>query len=168
MGRKRLAWLSAAALVAAASLSQPMFATAAAGGEGKAVGQRKFTNNAYIVQLADDPVVAYRGDVKGYAATRPRKGQKIDPNSPEVVSYMSFLTARQDALLASVTVSWRPRPAERAAEAAEAPQTCLQPAGGAAGARLSQPPASSPGGQPARSCQRPGIAAPRHRPDRGG
>ena len=105
MNRRRLLTLSAAALVAVASLSGPMLATAAAGGEGKAVGQKKFTNNAYIVQLADEPVVAYRGGVKGYAATRPRKGQKIDPNSPAVVSYMSFLASRQDALLASVGAS---------------------------------------------------------------
>jgi subtilisin family serine protease len=105
MNRKRLATLSAAAFIAVASLAEPMVATAAAGGEGKAVGQKRFTNNAYIVQLADEPVVAYRGGVKGYAATRPRKGQKIDPNSPAVVSYMSFLASRQDALLASVGAS---------------------------------------------------------------
>jgi subtilisin family serine protease len=105
MDRKRLLTLSAAALVAVASLSGPMLATAAAGGEGKAIGQNKFTNNAYIVQLTEDPVVAYNGGIKGYAATKPRKGQKIDPNSPAVVSYMSYLTSRQDALLGSVGAS---------------------------------------------------------------
>jgi len=102
MPRKRLLTLSAAALLAVASMSAPMIASSAAGGEAKAVGQKRITNNAYIVRLAEDPVTAYKGDIKGYRATAPRKGQKIDPNSPDVVSYMSYLVSRQDAVLASV------------------------------------------------------------------
>ena len=62
----------------------------------------KFTNKAYIVRLAEKPVVAYDGGIKGLQATRPRKGEKIDPNSPAVVNYRSFLESRQDAVLASV------------------------------------------------------------------
>ena len=62
----------------------------------------KFTNKAYIVRLAEKPVVAYDGGIKGLKATRPGKGQKIDPNSPAVVNYRSFLESRQDAVLASV------------------------------------------------------------------
>ena len=102
MHNKRLLTLSAAALLAALPLSVPMVAGAAAGSEGKAVGQKQFRNNAYIVQLAEDPVVAYRGGIKGLSATRPAKGQKIDPNSPAVVSYMAFLASRQDAALNAV------------------------------------------------------------------
>jgi Subtilase family/Fibronectin type-III domain/Peptidase inhibitor I9/PA domain len=70
--------------------------------EGNGFGKTKATNNAYIVQMADLPVTAYAGGIKGYAATKPRKGQKIDPNSPAVVSYKAYLTARQDAALNSV------------------------------------------------------------------
>jgi hypothetical protein len=99
---KRFLTLSAAALVAVASLSAPMIGSAAAGGEAKVVGQSKFASNAYIVQLAENPVVAYEGDIKGYRATRPGKGKKIDPDSPAVVSYMSYLASRHDALLAGV------------------------------------------------------------------
>jgi subtilisin family serine protease len=102
MRKERLLTLSAAALVAAGWLSAPTIAAAAPNGEAKAVGQQRFTNDAYIVQLAEDPVVAYRGSIKGFPATRPGKGQKIDPNSPAVVGYMSFLASRQDAVLASV------------------------------------------------------------------
>jgi hypothetical protein len=60
------------------------------------------TNKVYIVQLAEMPVTAYTGTVKGLAATKPRAGQKIDPNSPAVVNYMAHLATRHDAVLASV------------------------------------------------------------------
>ena len=59
-------------------------------------------NKAYIVQLAEQPVSAYSGGIAGYAATKPRQGQKINPNSPQVSSYMSYLAARQDSVLNSV------------------------------------------------------------------
>ncbi len=83
-------------------MSAPMLVSAAPGGEAKGAVERQVKNNAYIVQLAEDPVVAYRGGIKGYTATKPRRGQKIDPNSPAVVGYMAFLASRQDAVLASV------------------------------------------------------------------
>lgn len=73
-----------------------------ADGKTVATGKAKVSNNAYIVQLADQPVVAYAGGVKGYAATKPAKGQKINPNDPRVYSYMLYLATRQDALLARV------------------------------------------------------------------
>ncbi len=54
------------------------------------------------MQLAELPVVAYDGSIKGYAATRPGKGQKIDPHSPKVTGYKAYLDSRHDAVLASV------------------------------------------------------------------
>ena len=54
----------------------------------------------YIVGMSDQPVTAYSGGVKGLKATKPRKGQKINPNSPEVVAYADYLTATHDAALA--------------------------------------------------------------------
>jgi subtilisin family serine protease len=90
---------------AAASQGTSSFAVAAAsdgvGSKAVAAGQNR-TSGTYIVQLAEDPVTAYTGTIKGYKATKPSKGQKIDPNSPAVTSYMTYLTARHDALLASV------------------------------------------------------------------
>lgn len=56
-------------------------------------------NNAYIVQLAEQPVTAYTGGIAGYAATKPRKGQKVNPNDPQVARYMGYLATRQDSLL---------------------------------------------------------------------
>ncbi len=70
-------------------------ASALAAGGGKA-GQ------AYIVQMVDPPVTAYAGGVAGYAATKPAKGQKIDPNSNAVQRYKAYLASRQDSALASV------------------------------------------------------------------
>ncbi len=66
------------------------------------IGTAKATNKAYIVQLAEQPVTAYTGNIKGYTATKPGKGQKINPNDPKVYSYMGYLASRQDALLSGV------------------------------------------------------------------
>ena len=59
-------------------------------------------NNAYIVQLAEQPVATYTGGIAGYTATKPSKGKKIDPNHPQVVSYMGYLQQRQDSVLNGV------------------------------------------------------------------
>ena len=96
-----LTMLSTAVLTAAASLSVPM-TSAIAAPAAKSNQPSKFTNNAYIVRLAEQPVSAYDGSIKGLQATKPRKGEKIDPNSPAVVNYRAFLESRQDAVLGSV------------------------------------------------------------------
>lgn len=49
----------------------------------------------YIVQLADAPVVAYEGGIKGLKATKPTKGEKIDPRG----RYVAHLQGKQDAAL---------------------------------------------------------------------
>ena len=51
-------------------------------------------NNAYIVQLDEMPVTAYDGGIQGLGATKPKKGQKIDPNSPAVTNYMAHQIGR--------------------------------------------------------------------------
>ncbi len=91
-GATQAAQPNATALAARSDTREPADPSAA-----KAAG-----NGAYIVRLADEPVVAYKGGVAGHAATKPNKGQKIDPNAPSVVKYMGYLAARQDAALASV------------------------------------------------------------------
>lgn len=60
------------------------------------------SNNVYIVQMLEDPAVAYKGGISGLKATKPNKGQKIDPNSPDVVNYVSYLDSRHDAVLNGV------------------------------------------------------------------
>jgi subtilisin family serine protease len=72
---------------------------AAAGNQPQSQGT---TNSVYIVQMSADPVVAYKGGIKGYPATKPGKGQKVDPSNPQVVNYVSFLDARHDEALLSV------------------------------------------------------------------
>ena len=47
--------------------------------------------NTYVVQMLADPVVAYDGGVSGLEATKPAKGQKIDPRSNKVQKYADHL-----------------------------------------------------------------------------
>jgi len=95
-----LTLLSTAVLVAGTGTSLPM--TSAVAAPTKTAANQKFTNNAWIVQLAEPPVSAYSGGIKGLQATKPRKGEKIDPNSPAVINYMAFLESRQNEVLAKV------------------------------------------------------------------
>src|SRR5262245_28921895 len=97
--------LSAIAVTAAAALSVPTATLVAAPPDQagrNAAAKSAVSNKLYIVRMAESPVTAYTGGIKGYAATRPAKGQKIDPNSSKVVNYMSFLGARHDAVLGAV------------------------------------------------------------------
>jgi hypothetical protein len=59
-------------------------------------------NGVYIVQMIDEPVVAYEGTIKGLKATAPKNGNKIDPNSPAVVNYVSYLVGKHDQALGKV------------------------------------------------------------------
>jgi len=93
--------LSTAAMTALAAMSFNISAVVAAPAA-KSAAPSRFADNLYIVQLAEQPVTAYKGGIKGLKATKPGKGQKIDPNSPAVVDYRSFLESRQQAVLASV------------------------------------------------------------------
>jgi len=47
-------------------------------------------------------VSVFTGGIKGVQATKPRKGEKVNPNSSTVVSYRGFLESRQQAVLGSV------------------------------------------------------------------
>ncbi|MBI3241185.1 MAG: S8 family serine peptidase [Chloroflexi bacterium] len=66
-------------------------------GNGKGV-----SNGVYIVQMLEDPVAAYKGGISGLKATKPNKGQKIDPNSPDVINYVSYLDNRHNDVLNGV------------------------------------------------------------------
>ena len=55
----------------------------------------------YIVQLKGNPVVAYGGEL-GLPATRPAKGEKIDPADPAVKDYVRHLTATHDSIVAAI------------------------------------------------------------------
>lgn len=94
--------LSTVAIGTAAALSVPVSTALAARASEIKVGDKTISNNLYTVRLADLPAASYDGGIKGLAATKPRNGQKLDPNSPAVVEYKAYLEARQDAVLAAV------------------------------------------------------------------
>jgi len=60
-----------------------------------------FSNDIYIVQLEGNPVIAYEGDVAGYKATKPGKGQRFDRNSKNVKKYSAYLERQQDQMMHS-------------------------------------------------------------------
>jgi len=72
---------------------------AADGAPGKSRAKK---NNLYIVRMADSPVVAYAGGIPGLQATKPRKGDKINPEDPKVVRYASYLEARHNDVVTRV------------------------------------------------------------------
>ena len=82
-----------AALLPTATAAQPVTKS----------GPHQFTKAGnYIVQLRELPAVAYDGSISGLAATKPAKGQKIDPNSAVVTKYVGHLDAKHDAEMKAV------------------------------------------------------------------
>lgn len=56
----------------------------------------------YIVQLSEPAVAAYGGGIRGYAATRPQQGSKLDTAAPAVAGYRAYLRSRHDDMLGGV------------------------------------------------------------------
>ena len=56
----------------------------------------------YIVRMTEKPAVAYTGGIPGLKATRPIKGQKIDPEASAVVEYAASRDGRHGQALAAV------------------------------------------------------------------
>jgi subtilisin family serine protease len=87
----RRALLSIAALALLASAVAPATVVAASG---------KFDRGGqFIVLMADMPVVAYSGDIKGLRATKPAPGTKIDPADADVVKYVDYLKGSHNGAL---------------------------------------------------------------------
>jgi subtilisin family serine protease len=61
-----------------------------------------YTSGRYIVTFADEPVASYTGYVKGFPATHPGRGQKLNPSSSAVTRWRDHLTARHDTALSRV------------------------------------------------------------------
>jgi hypothetical protein len=61
-------------------------------------------NGVYIVQMIDAPVVGYQGGIPGLAATKPNRGEKINPFGQDVVRYVAYLQGRHDEALSQ---GWR-------------------------------------------------------------
>jgi hypothetical protein len=45
-----------------------------------------YTAGRYIVTFADEPIASYDGYVRGFPATRPAAGEKLDPDSPVIAA----------------------------------------------------------------------------------
>jgi subtilisin family serine protease len=56
-------------------------------------------SDVFIVVMADDPVVAYDGDIAGLPATRPGKGNKVNPRNANVRRYQAHLKRTQENAL---------------------------------------------------------------------
>jgi len=60
---------------------------------------------SYIVIMEQAPLVTYDGSARGYVATKPAKGDKINPNSAHVKKYQTFLKESHDKTLLSAGAS---------------------------------------------------------------
>jgi subtilisin family serine protease len=98
----RFTRLFAALAVMAAAFQIPAHMQAAQNPQGGGNGSAGRIDNLYIVQMIDYPVSSYTGTVPGFAATKPNRGQKFNPNNPNVIGYAGYLDARHGAALARV------------------------------------------------------------------
>jgi len=73
-----------------------------ANGGGHGAPVEESPNGVYIIQMINDPVVAYQGDVPGFRATKPPKGEKINPNNRDVVRYVGYLNGKHNEALGKV------------------------------------------------------------------
>jgi subtilisin family serine protease len=99
--------IAAAALLTAVALYLPGHVRADQDdAQGRVVGGRgnaaRRTSNLYIVQMIEQPVVSNTGGIAGQPATKPNRGQKIDPLNAGVVQYAGYLDQRHDQALAGV------------------------------------------------------------------
>ena len=60
---------------------------------------------SYVVVLANDSIAVYKGDIAGYLATKPAKGDKVNPNSAHVRKYEMFLKKNHDKSLVAAGVA---------------------------------------------------------------
>ena len=62
-------------------------------------------SKVYIVQMAADPAVRYKGGIAGYANTAPESGERYDAHTSQALMYVEHLGEQQDAALARAGVS---------------------------------------------------------------
>jgi subtilisin family serine protease len=96
--------LSNLRVVAAGSLVSGAAAIAlfAASAGSSGGGSDNSKNGVYIVQMVAAPAAAYTGDIAGYNATAPKKGEKIDPLAPDAIRYAGYLKGKHDEVLRKV------------------------------------------------------------------
>jgi len=91
-------WLTVALvagfLVASAPVTAADLAPGGSHDPGAATAAPQANKRVYVVRMLEDPVVAYEGGIADLRATRPARGQKIDPTSADVVRYVGHLHSR--------------------------------------------------------------------------
>ena len=92
----------AAVLALAASLVAVGGGSALASSAERAKHGAGYTDGRYLVTFADEAVASYDGYEAGFAATRPERGRKLDPNSPAVQRWQEHIVAKHDAAMARV------------------------------------------------------------------
>jgi len=63
---------------------------------------KESSNGVYLVEMANAPVVAYKGGIDGLKATAPKKGQKIDVLNNDVINYVAYLDGKHNEALNKV------------------------------------------------------------------
>ena len=101
-GRVTARRLAAVSVVATAALAGAPLATVGVAATAAPAETAASGAGRYIVTFADDPVASYDGYEKGFAATRPARGGKLDPGNAAVKSWKAHLTSKHDAALARV------------------------------------------------------------------
>ncbi len=66
------------------------------GSEGQQDQVEESSNGIYIVQMIDDPAIAYEGGVDGLNATKPAEGENIDKENPDVIDYVEHLDGEHE------------------------------------------------------------------------
>jgi len=95
-----LSGIAALALLLSSVLIAMPVAAATAGDNATSEQKAADPISGYIVQMLDAPAVAYTGGVPGLRATKPTRGQKIDPLNTDVVRYAAYLDSRHNDALA--------------------------------------------------------------------
>ncbi|MAT42794.1 MAG: hypothetical protein CL609_10660 [Anaerolineaceae bacterium] len=99
MNRKIMSVFALLAVFALAFTSTLPAAANPGGGDRAGKFQEEFTDGVYLVQLVDAPVVAYEGGIAGFKATKPAKGEKINPNKQDVIKYVGYLDGNHNDVL---------------------------------------------------------------------
>ncbi|HSC09088.1 MAG TPA: S8 family serine peptidase, partial [Steroidobacteraceae bacterium] len=93
---------SYAATPIGALLALVVFSAALAAPRNEQAAPAPKRQKTYIVQMANDPIAAYKGRIAGLAATKPAPGQKVNPSSAAYKNYAAHLEKLHDQVLAAV------------------------------------------------------------------
>lgn len=93
-------WLTASAVLTVLTLAAADNPVDAA--TGKAHAAPGAAKDLYIVVMKEAPVAQYTGETKGFTATKPAEGERINKFDANVSRYSGYLRSKQDATLASV------------------------------------------------------------------